>query len=474
MSHKTWAMSDMTAVVLVIRAAMTGITRMVRDRSALMTMVRALMSGIAVMMWNSCALMRDISPLMLDIRAMMFRLIEMLWGMKSELSDATDAFRTDAKRLTRSWAGLRHMGGDTTGVKGWLSDMTESVRQTGDRRTGSESGTTRTVRRSTRSANRFFFELAHGWMEATVDFRRVSIMAISPKSPVAARFCRPACDDRNAAQTEGRFHFEELVHVDALAERVSGVQTYFDEYAVEERRHPVQASAENGGDTAVHGRASVLKTLIGERRGRELVAELVGEDAGTFCFAGGRRLVPKPRVLRHRFGDGIVEALVQRLKFFGGDWGLGLVGEFGNGLANVAVVENHLRHRVAAARESGAALRGTSIRRRGRLGCWIPEHLGELVQEERDTALDLLFGRTESRALCDLCSRARDDFRAVGHDEAEEHVGQLTCAPADLGAMRRPRGGGAPFPFGCVMGSRRRRRSTPHDLLNLIARMGHS
>ena len=27
MSHKTWAMSDMTAVVLVIRAAMTGITR---------------------------------------------------------------------------------------------------------------------------------------------------------------------------------------------------------------------------------------------------------------------------------------------------------------------------------------------------------------------------------------------------------------------------------------------------------------
>ena len=85
-------MSDVTVVVLVIRAATTEITRIVMERSALMTMIRALMSVIAVMMWNSCALIRDIRPRRLDIRSVMFPLIEMLWRMKNELSDATDEF----------------------------------------------------------------------------------------------------------------------------------------------------------------------------------------------------------------------------------------------------------------------------------------------------------------------------------------------------------------------------------------------
>ena len=160
MSHKTWAMSDMTAVVLVISAAMTGITRMVRDRSALMTMVRALMSDIAVMMWNSCALMRDISPLMLDIRAMMFRLIEMLWGMKSELSDATDAFLTDEKRLTLSWAELWDTNDEPADVNGLFSGMTASVRRTRRRWTGCDSGMTRMARSITSAMEELMVERA--------------------------------------------------------------------------------------------------------------------------------------------------------------------------------------------------------------------------------------------------------------------------------------------------------------------------
>jgi hypothetical protein len=49
-------------------------------------------------------------------------------------------------------------------------------------------------------------------------------------------------------------------------------------------------------------------------------------------------------VFRHGFRDRLVEATIQRVKFFGRDRNLLLDGDFGDGLTDIAVIMDHLRN----------------------------------------------------------------------------------------------------------------------------------
>ncbi len=61
----------------------------------------------------------------------------------------------------------------------------------------------------------------------------------------------------------------------------------------------------------------------------------------------GDRLLALARVLGDRLGDGVVEAPVEDAKLVGGDRGVRLVGQLGDGLADAAVVVDDLGDREA-------------------------------------------------------------------------------------------------------------------------------
>ncbi|MGO8999847.1 MAG: hypothetical protein ACLQVI_41505 [Polyangiaceae bacterium] len=209
--------------------------------------------------------------------------------------------------------------------------------------------------------------------------------------------------------------------VDALASRGSGVEAHFDERAADELRHAVQTSRDDRRDAPSGGRAPALDRLEPQQRRGEPVAELVREDAGALRLAGGHRLVAKPRVFRDGFGDGVVEAQVERMKILRADRRRELHGQLGDGLADVAVVVNYLGHRVAAVEERGAVRRGAAVHhveaRRGLAS----QRVDELVQEERDAGGELPLRGSRRESLGDLRSRPRDELVAVRENELDQH-----------------------------------------------------
>jgi hypothetical protein len=68
------------------------------------------------------------------------------------------------------------------------------------------------------------------------------------------------------------------------------------------------------------------------------------------------RLISLTAVLRHRACDGIIEASVQRPKVVGADGSVQFHRQFGDGLADVAIVVHDLRHREPLTQEVMAVL----------------------------------------------------------------------------------------------------------------------
>ena len=153
------------------------------------------------------------------------------------------------------------------------------------------------------------------------------------------------------------------------------------------------------------------------------------------------RQLALPRILGDRPGDGVVEVPVEKAEFVRRYRYLGLVGQLGDGLAHAEVVVDDLRHGEAPLQEiapvSGRALLLHVVGRRQ------DGHGGdELIQEEGDSALELLVGGQRGWPCGRLRARAGDDGRPVREEEFMER--EKAPGPAD--ATRSVRGVPRPFP----------------------------
>jgi hypothetical protein len=128
-----------------------------------------------------------------------------------------------------------------------------------------------------------------------------------------------------------------------------------------------------------------------------------------------------PRVLGDGFGDRVVEAEVQSMELVRRDRRVGLFGQLRDGLADVAVVVDHLRDRVSALVERGPVHCGALLDRRVRRRGTLAKLLDELAEEERHSCFELVRRRPRSQPLRHLRARSRDQVRAIRGDELEEH-----------------------------------------------------
>jgi hypothetical protein len=95
-------------------------------------------------------------------------------------------------------------------------------------------------------------------------------------------------------------------------------------------------------------------------RGVHQVPQFMGKAPKALAPACGlsinARLISLTAVLRHRACDGIIEASVQRPKIVGADGNVQFHRQFGDGLADVAIVVHDLPHREPLMQEVMAVL----------------------------------------------------------------------------------------------------------------------
>ena len=92
------------------------------------------------------------------------------------------------------------------------------------------------------------------------------------------------------------------------------------------------------------GTGAALQCVKGQERTIQEVPKLVSRLPETLDFLLRPPLCDEAGVLRDRFSDRRVEATVQRMKLFDGDGRVLLECDLGDGLANVTVIVDHLRH----------------------------------------------------------------------------------------------------------------------------------
>lgn len=158
----------------------------------------------------------------------------------------------------------------------------------------------------------------------------------------------------------------------------------------------------------------------GQHRRAQAVAELVREHAEALGTLVGDGLVASALVLGDGVGDGVVEAAIQGVKLVCGDGRVGLVGELGDDLTDIAVAVDHLAHAEAHRQHLAAVQRGALFDDPG-VGGGDAQPVDELAQEERHAILQLGLGRHRRRPRGDLGARAIDDRLGVRREELVKH-----------------------------------------------------
>ena len=120
-----------------------------------------------------------------------------------------------------------------------------------------------------------------------------------------------------------RFHrgrdldvFDELDQPNSCSSLDSGFQTDLRERAVGETPDGHEAATEDPACATGDSDVSRPQHLIREQGGRHRVAQLVCQETQALEFLSRGGLLTLARVLRDSLGDRVVEASVQRVKFF--------------------------------------------------------------------------------------------------------------------------------------------------------------
>jgi hypothetical protein len=161
-----------------------------------------------------------------------------------------------------------------------------------------------------------------------------------------------------------------------------------------------------------------------EERGVEEVPKVMRGLTEPLHFLLGPSLCHEPRVLGDRFSDRRVQAPVQRMKLLDGDRCVLLDCDLGDGLADVSVVVDDLRHveprrqQLRAVPRSRGAYR---VAREGHRRRFQPECLCQLCQEERHAVLDLPPRDRWPRPAANAVPRAVHNVFAMHGDEFVQH-----------------------------------------------------
>ena len=175
---------------------------------------------------------------------------------------------------------------------------------------------------------------------------------------------------------------------------------------------------------APHANISGLQHLERHERRVQQVSQFMGEKSEPFgpaCgFAIDARLIALTSVLGHRARDGIVQASVQRAEVVGADRCVHFHCEFGDGLTDIAIVMNHLRHGESLAQEIVSMLDRTPPDLRA---CDFAEakRIPQLIEEHGDTVVDLRFSGRRNRPRGHLGPATPDDLIPIDSNEFVEH-----------------------------------------------------
>ena len=131
------------------------------------------------------------------------------------------------------------------------------------------------------------------------------------------------------------------------------------------------------------------------------------------------------RVHRDGARDRFVEASVERAEVISADRRVRFERQFGDGLTDITIVVNDLRHRETLEQEIVAVLAGALVYvRAARSGSVAgTQGVDQLIQKDWDTVVDLGLARWRNRPRGDFCSTTLDNFIAVESDEFMQHIG---------------------------------------------------
>ena len=182
-----------------------------------------------------------------------------------------------------------------------------------------------------------------------------------------------------------------------------------------------QTAFEHGTGASDDAEAAGLQHVVGEERGRQEVPQLVREDPEVLDSGGADRGFALARELRHRAGDRLVEAQVERLKLARRDGRGALDRQLGNRLTCVAVVVHDLRDRKPDVHQLATVLRGARSKIRSAIELRVQGPC-ELLEEERDPVLELDGGRSRRQPSCHPRAASPHDLGAIRGDEFAQHA----------------------------------------------------
>jgi hypothetical protein len=161
-----------------------------------------------------------------------------------------------------------------------------------------------------------------------------------------------------------------------------------------------------------------------EDRGVEHIAKLMGSVAEMLALPDGSLALHDTGVLGDRFGNRRVETTIQRVELLHRDRNVPLNCDFGNSLADVAVVVDDLRNSETGFKQFRAVLRSSGpdgIGRKGSRRRFQAQRLDELAQEQWYAVLEFARGKRRVDAPLEPLPRPLYDRVCVSRNELLQH-----------------------------------------------------
>ena len=276
-----------------------------------------------------------------------------------------------------------------------------------------------TVRRDTRPCRGRELESV---LQQVRDRRREGLsVGIDRDTLLDARHRQP---DATRSRVDRGRHFDllhELIHRHALEPRSARVEANLGERTIYEIAQIEQAALVHRAHRASDRDNAPADAFEREHRGREQVSQLVREDSEALSACLRHELLALFGEVCDGSRDGSTEACVEPLEILRGEVRAAIDRELLHGLADVAVVVNHLRDSESHSQEIDVR----RSRGRGPLARdFIVGHVEvvrELAQEQRNTVRQLVVGGRRRGSRGDLRAGLGNELVAVGREEIAEH-----------------------------------------------------
>ena len=194
--------------------------------------------------------------------------------------------------------------------------------------------------------------------------------------------------------------------------------------ALDEVAQPRQAAMEDDPGAPRDADVARLEDLERQDRRVDEIPQLVRQKPEALAAARGLLveggLIPSAPILGDGARNRVVQASVQRAEVIDADRRAELQRQIGDGLTDVAVVVDDLRHGEAL-KQQVVPMQHARCRRSPGSNMAGAQRVDQLIQEQRDAVIDLSLGRRGNRPGRHLRSAAADDLFPVLGDEFVKH-----------------------------------------------------